>query len=240
MNLKAVLAVVIIIAIGAMLTQTDSGKEYFGLSLEFLKARVGSFMAGAFTYGGIFGQKMPEGLTFQMSLTASRQSFFGQNYTVSNTSLAVSGVCASDVRIGSTLLQKETAECAMEAPAVDGLFEYTATGNVRFTGEAGELTLDGTKYTAVDGKAQQIAFEVAPLSFTVDKIALPLLTLQATEGTLKRLTADGAVKSSEELTGEKLEIGGFMGFLKLDNSNILLQGSAVFAKGTGEHSSFIW
>ena len=128
----------------------------------------------------------------------------------------------------------------MEAPAVDGLFEYTATGNVRFTGEADELMLDGTKYTAVDGKAQQIAFEVAPLSFTLDRIAQPLLTLQATEGTLKRLTADGAVKSSEELTGEKLEIGGFIGFLKLDNSNILLQGSAVFAKGTGEHSSFIW
>jgi len=240
MNLKAVLAVVIIIAIGVMLTQTDSGKEYFGSSLEFLKAKVGSFMADAFTYGGIFGQKMPEGLTFQMSLTASRQSFFDQNYTVSNTSLAVSGVCVSDVRIGSTLLQKETAECAMEAPAVDGLFEYTAMGSVRFTGEAGELTLDGTKYTAIDGKAQQIAFEVAPLSFSVDKIALPLLTLQATEGTLKRLTADGAVKSSEELAGEKLEIGGFMGFLKLDNSNILLQGSAVFVRGTGEHSSFIW
>ncbi|MFH1623169.1 MAG: hypothetical protein ABIA12_01465 [Candidatus Aenigmatarchaeota archaeon] len=243
MNLKAVFAVVVVIGIGFMLMQTEPGREYFGWSFEFLKARIGGFVSGAFTYGGIFGQKMPEGATFRMSLTAARQGFFSQNYTVSNASLSVSGVCASAVRISTTSLHKESLECKIESPAVYGLFEYTTEGNVRFTGEAEEITVDGTKYTLADGtseKPMKVSFEVAPLGFVLDRIAQPLISLQSVEGSIRRLAADGTAKSTEELNRERLDIGGFMGFLKLDNSNIILQGSAVFVKGAGDHSSFVW
>ena len=243
MNLKAVFAVFVIIGIGFMLMQTESGREYFGWSFEFLKAKIGGFVSGAFTYGGIFGQKMPEGATFQMSLNAARQGFIGQNYTVSNASLSVTGVCASAVRISVTSLHKAALECRIESPAAYGLFEYTAEGNVRFMGEAAEMTVDGTSYTLEGddaGKPMKVSFEVAPLGFTLDRIAQPLLSLRSVDGSIKRLAADGTAKSTEQLSGDSLDIGGFMGFLKLDNSNIILQGSAVFVKGSGEHSSFVW
>lgn len=240
MNVKAILAVVIVIGIGFLLLQTDSGRQYFGSGLDFFRTRVGNFVAGAFTYGGIFGQKMPEGLTFQISLAAPRQAFFGQNYTVTNASLSVSGVCTSAVTIGGTSLHKESAECSIELASADGLLEYTADGNVRFTGSAAVVKVDGTDYTASDSSRLQVGFEAAPLTFTLDRMAQPLLTLPAATGTIKRLATDGTAKSSETLDGERLEIAGFVGFLKLENSNILLQGSAVAAKGTGDHSSFVW
>lgn len=240
MNMKAVLAVVIVIGIGFLLLQTDSGRKYFGSGIDFFKTSVGNFVSGAFTYGGIFGQKMPEGLTFQMALATPRQAFFGQNYTVVNASISVSGVCTSAVAIGSMSLHKESAECAIELTSADGLFEYTDDGNVRFTGSAAAVKVDGTDYTSSDSGRMQIGLGVAPMAFTLDRMAQPLLTLPAATGTIKRLASDGTTKSSEALEGERLEIGGFTGFLKLENSNILLQGSAVAAKGTDDHSSFVW
>lgn len=241
MNVKAVLAVVVVIGIGMLLMQTDSGRQYFGSGLDFIRTRLSGLASGAFTAGGLFGQKMPEGLAFQMSLEAPEQTFYGQNYTVTNASLSVSGVCASTIVIGNTVLHKEGAECSIEMPYANGIVQITDTGGIRFSGTAAAMTVDGTMYTMSDASGRvQTDFDVMPLDFTLDGMAQPLISLPATKGTLQRLAADGTVKSSEALDGESVQIGGFVGFLKLDSSNIVLQGSAVAVHGAGDHSSFVW
>jgi len=241
MNMKAIIAVVVVIGIGMLLMQTDSGRQYFGSGLDFIKARLSGLASGVFTGGGLFGQAMPGGLAFQMSLQAPAQTFYGQNYTVTNASLSVSGVCSSLMAIGGTVLHKDGAACSVELPYANGLVQLTDTGGMRFSGTAAAMTVDGTVYTTSDASGRvQTDFSVMPLSFTLDGMAQPLILLPATKGTLQRLAADGTVKSSEALDGESLQIAGFVGFLKLDSSNIVLQGSAVAIRGTGDHSSFVW
>ena len=238
MNIKAVLAVVVVIGIGLLLMQTDSGRQYFGSGLDFIKVRLSGLAAGA---GGLFGQNMPAGLTFQMSLEAPMQGFYDQNYTVTNASLSVSGVCASTIKVGGTILHKEGTDCSIELPYADGLFQITDTGGARYTGTAAAIVVDGTMYTTSDASGRvQTDFEIMPISFTLGGMAQPLISLPATKGVLHRLASDGTVKSSEFLNGESVQIAGFVGFLKLDNSNIILQGSAVAIRGTGAHSSFVW
>jgi len=238
MNMKAVLAVVVVIGIGLLLMQTDSGRQYFGSGLDYIRARLSGLASGA---GGLFGQAMPSGLAFQMSLEAPARTFYGQNYTVNNASLSVSGVCASTIGIGGTVLHKEGVKCSIEMPYVNGVFQLTGDGGVHFSGTSASIVVDGTMYTTSESSGRvQTDFAVMPLDFTLDGMAQPLILLPATKGTIQRLSADGTVKSSETLDGESVQVAGFVGFLKLDSSNILLQGSAVAVHGAGAHSSFVW
>jgi len=243
MNWKVLLAVFVIIAIGVLLMQTEGGRTYFGQALDALKVKVGNFFSSAFNAKNIFGQQMPSGEAFQISLNVDKKAFLGQTYDVSNSSIHVSGVCIDSVKIGNILLRKESSDCEIEMQTAEGTLEYTESGTVKFSGTTPELVADKSRFTNpadATEKAMKVSFEVLPKNFILAGLVQPKISLISVDGTLERLSSDGSIKSHEELKSENLEIGGFVGYLKLENSNINLQGSAVSVKGTGAHSSFTW
>jgi len=245
MNLKSLLTAFIIVGIGALLLTTKSGKNFAGRALDSVKIGVGNFVSGLFSgdfkWELPFGQKekMPSGEQFLMSILVAKDAFYGQQYSVTNTSLELEGLCDAVLSVGDIMLKTESMECSIAAEYMKGTFEYTIAGTVRFDGEVSSLEVDGNIYTSTEGMLT-VSFEVLPIDFvlvglTEREIIIPLAT-----GSINRMTPAGAIKSTEGLEGERIEIGGFVGFIKLEDSNIKLQGLAVSVHGQGPYSSFSW
>lgn len=241
MNWRSLLTVFVILGIGFMLLTTESGQKFAVQALDFVKVRVGNFVSGLFsgTFNwNVFGQT-PSGEQFLISLSVVKNSFYGQQYSVSNTSLDAGGVCESGVKIGNIALHKGSMECNILAEDMKGTFEYTVAGTVKFSGDVSKLEIDSNSYTSSDGKLKT-SFEVLPSDFLLVGLSNRKITIPSATGSIQRLNPEGSIKSTEGLENEQLEISGFVGFIRLEGSNIKLQGLAVSVKGTGAHSSFSW
>lgn len=246
MNWKALVTVFVIIGIGAMLMTTDGGKKFIGQTFDFVRIGVGnfgSFISGFFSGSGfqlpIGPEQMPSGNPFLMSLVTAKESFYGQSYAVYNTSFEAKSLCEYGIRIDDIHVRTEAKECVIEAEEMRGAFEYTTAGTVKFDGEVSRLEIDNNVYTST-GKAIKLSFEVIPKDFVLVGLTQSKVTIASATGRISRLSPQGSIKSTEELYAEKLEISGFVGFIKLEEPNIKLQGTAVSVKGTGASSSFSW
>ncbi len=235
MNLKSLIAVFVIIGIGAMLLRTESGMSYTTQALEFLKVRVGNFVAGL-TGKDIWSKESGH---FRIVLTADKSSFAEQSFQLTNSSLTVSGVVESLLNIGSVELHKRDMSINVEIKGAKGTFEYTSVGTVKFDGTVSSIDVDDNSYTSSKGDLK-VSFEIVPVSFALDPLSQKKLVLSSATGSLVRLNEDGSIKSSEELAGEELEINKFYGVLKLEGTNTILDGTAESVKGTGTQSSFSW
>lgn len=245
MNLKSLLTAFIIVGIGAVLLTTKSGKVFAGQALDSVKIRVGDFVSGLFSgdfkWELPFGQKekMPSGEQFLISLLSVKGSFYGQQYSVTNTSLELEGLCGAELSVGDIMLKTESMECTIAAENMKGAFEYTIAGTVRFDGEVNSLEVDGNEYTSTEA-ALTVSFEALPTGFVLVGLREREVIITSATGSINRMTSAGAIKSTEGLEDEQLKIGGFVGFIRLEESNINMQGLAVSVEGQGPHSSFSW
>jgi len=243
MNWKSLLAIFVILCIGMIVLRTDEGKIYFDTSFDGAKIALGNFASKSFD----FGKRMPKGDPFGISADVNKDAFAGQSYKVENSSIHVSGVCADSVSIDSIVVEKGASDCVIDSPETMGTYEFTESGSLVFTGTLYEITVDGQKYarTPADEDATQkplrVEFEVVPNSALLTELSVPWIELDVIEGKISRTGSGGTMKSIEELESEELRIGGFEGYLKVENSNIIsLQGTAVSVAGESEHSSFVW
>lgn len=246
MNLKSLLTIFVILGIGALLLTTESGAKFAGQTLDFAKVKVGNFISGlfsgSFSWGVPFSSsswKIPSGEQFLIILSVEKGSFYGQQYSVPNTSLSMRAVCDTGIKINDVMLKTQSVECSIYAEDMKGVFEYTASGTVKFEGEVSSIMVDGSTYTS-DSSRLKTSFELLPFEFELSDLLQRKITIASATGSIQRLNPDGSTKSTEGLDAESLEISGFVGFIKLDGPNIGLHGSAVSVQGTGAHSSFSW
>lgn len=248
MNWKSLLLAFVIVGIGIMLFSTDAGREFAGQAVNFVTAGAGNAISGFFSR--VFNWQlpysqtdMPSGEQFMISISIPKESFYGHKYTVSNTSLSMEGVCDSGIEVGDIVTRTESVECTISAEYMKGEFEYTAAGIVRFDGDLSSLEVNGNSYssgkTSTDNRLET-SFGIMPTVFTLDSIMQKEVTLTSPTGSIEILTPEGSLKSRIELAGEDIKIDGFVGFIKLEGSNINLKGLVVSLKGTGAHSSFSW
>lgn len=243
MNWKSLLTVFVILAIGFMLLTTEGGQKFAGQAADFIKVKVGSFASGLFSGGKwqvpFTQEPLPSGEQFLISYSGTKDSLYGQQFAVYNTSLGAEGICQAMVKIGDVMLKTEAMKCNILTENMRGTFEYTVAGTVKFDGEVSSLEINGNLYTSATD-VLKTSFELLPSEFILVGLSQNKITIPSATGTINRITPQGSTKSTEELSSEQLEIGGFVGFIKLENSNIKLQGLAVSVKGTGPHSSFTW
>jgi hypothetical protein len=227
-NWKALLAVFVVVAIVGMLYATDRGRNY----LDMLTNRVGSFVKN-FPLLNLLYQP---GNEFQISLTADKESFYGQTYSLDNVSLKVSGICQGAIKVGGIELQKEEKQCSLDLEDLRGQFEYSAGGVVRASGTVSSATFDGYSSTSAAGDLQ-ISVEVIPVGeMTLAGFSQAAIELSSATGTVEQIGSEGAVESWKELKGERLSISSFVGYMSLKDSSISLEGIAGSVRG----ETFSW
>jgi len=243
MNWKSLLAIFVILSIGLIVMRTDEGKIYFDMSFDGARVALGNFAAKSLD----FGKRMPKGDPFGITLDVNKDAFSEQSYKVENSSIHVSGVCIDAVEIDSIVVDKGASDCVIDSPETKGTYEFTESGSLVFTGTLYEITVDGQKYEPTPAKEDtaqkplRVSFEVVPNSALLTELSVPWIELDVIDGQISRTGSGGTMKSIEELESEQLKIGGFEGYLKVENSNIIsLQGTAVSVAGESEHSSFVW
>jgi len=244
MNWKSLLAIFAVLGIGLMLLQTESGSEFFDNTLYSFKNGVGTTLSGAFSSGGIFGPKMPSGDGFKIVLDANREAFEGQEYDLTNSSVYIKGVCVEAVKVDGVGIAKGLKDCEIEITETKGTIKYTEGATLIYTGSTKHMEVDEQVYEPAsedENKQLKVSFEVIPKQALVTDLAEVKITLESVDGDIKRFNPDNTFKSEENLEKEKVEISGFEGYFKVDNSNIItLQGDAVSVRGTGDYSSFAW
>ncbi len=248
MNWKSLLLALVIVGIGIMLFSTDAGREFAGRAANFVSVGVGDAVSGFFSRA--FNWQLPSGQTeiqsgeqFLISISIPKESFYSHQYSVSNTSLNMEGICESGIEVGDIITRTESMECTIAAEHMEGEFEYTVAGVVRFDGDVSSLEVNGNSYTSGESSSSgrlKTSFRVLPTGFTLTGLSQKEITISSSTGSIEILTPEGSLKSTIELAGEELEIDGFVGFIKLEDSNIKLQGLVVSLRGTGAHSSFSW
>lgn len=238
MNWKAMLTAFVIVAIGAMLLITEDGRKFAGQAFELVSSGVGESVSGFFSHAFTASpEAMPDGEQFIISTEIDKSSFYGQEYRVSNSSFEADGLCDFGITISGLSVRTDSRECEIEMDDMIGDFKYTEAGTVRFDGTAGAMSINGNIYTA---NSMQISMEMLPSSFMMDSLVQSKMEIESATGSINRITQKGSLKSTEGLDGERLLIGGFVGFISLEESNINLQGAAVSVEGIGAHSSFSW
>ncbi len=244
MDWKSKLAVFTIIGIGVLLLQTDSGRDYFNSSMNLLRVKAGN--AVATTVSGLFKQSMPEGQPYKIELESNREAFAGQSYPIGNSSFEVNGKCVTSIRIDNIYLEKELTDCNIKSDSLKGDFGYTESGTVTFDGTAEKIQVDEQLYktrsseTVMDNSLD-VKFEVIPENMILKSLELPKIELESVNGIIKRYNENDELKGDEHLDSDMLEIRGFEGYLKVENSNIIkLNGDAVSVEGGSGDLSFKW
>lgn len=240
MNWKSILTAVVILAIGAMLLITEGGREFASNAMDFIGSGVGNTISGFFSQAFNWGTSewdMNSSDAFTINATFPKEIMYGQQFSVKNTSLDAKGYCENAVTVSGLKIRTESGECAMYMDGMEGEFEYTEAGMIKFDGTVTELKLNGNVY---DFESGEISFEMVPEAYKLSDLSQKEMIIPSTIGTINRISQTGDVKSTEGLDSETLIIDGFVGFINLEESNINLQGLTVSVEGTGPYSSFSW
>lgn len=223
---KALLAVVVIVAIVGLLYTSDTGKDY----VDLLTNTLGNFVANFPLVG------MQPGSEFFMELTTMKESFFGQSYKVENATLRVSGICQGTMVIGDIVMSREEKDCFIQIENLQGQFEYSAGGVVRADGKANFVTVDGYSYVPAE-RELSVKVEVIPVEeLLLTGLSQRNIALDSVTGGIERRDEEGNIKSTEELKNEKMTIINFVGQLELEEESIILSGLTGAVRG----QTFSW
>jgi hypothetical protein len=220
MRWKALLAVLLILAIAGLLLVTKSGQNY----LDFFKngiGRVGSFVTGFIRFG--------TGKEFQINLTASKEQFAGLKFKVENSSLTVSGNYLS-IKIGDQIVglkNKKTVDLSMAY--FNGNVEFTAEGNAKISAESNSFEIEDMNYFSE--KPVKIEMIVEPTKLVLTNLFMDRITFSSLTGELQRVVDDKT--DSISLKNDKLEISNFAGMILSSDGKLTLQGFASAVKGEG-------
>lgn len=235
MNWKVLLAIFITIGIGVMLLRTEGGMSYATKTFDFLKVKVGNFVASLSGKSAWTGQ----GEGFRISMVVDKSSFLDQTFDIAGSDLAVTGIVQKSIKIGDVEWNKENAAVELDLKAAKGKFEYTVAGTVSFAGSAQTLIVDNNVITPSGGELK-VSFEIVPIKFSIANVSERKITLESAVGSIARLNPDGSIKSTEQLASEHVEISKFIGSLVLEGPNVKMDGVAASVRGLSPQGGFSW
>jgi hypothetical protein len=212
MHWKALLTAIIIVAIAGLLMTMEIGKNY----AEVLRSKVGNIVSL------ITKLWTPTGEGFTFVLTADMDSFQGQKYSITNSSISASGIY-NYIKVGNQVVSmKDGRKAVLFVDNLRGTFEITSGGSVVVTGdtnyiEIGDMTISGQT---------RIEAEIVPDGFSLTDFAQDKITLSSVTGDIKRFYNGNT--GQESLDRNRVEINGFAGDLILSaEGGMELSGSTV-------------
>jgi len=220
MHWKVLLAAMLIIAICGLLLVTPIGQKYTENIRALLTKNVGALTS-------VILRQKPSS-PFTIYLSASKESFYGQNFKVTNASVSITGDYQS-IKVGDqSLTLKSSKKVNANVQNTNGVFEMLGNGNVRVSANSDYLEIDD--YIFSSGKLMKIEVEMAPSTFSVNPIIADKITFSSVTGEIKRLGETNINTAS--MSSSNLEIKSFSGYLKMeDTGNILLHGLSSSVKG---------
>ncbi|MEM5793811.1 MAG: hypothetical protein QXS48_03900 [Candidatus Aenigmatarchaeota archaeon] len=225
MKLKAVIAVIIIIAIVGLLFFTDSGKK----TIEFIGGKFSE------TASFIFGPKNTK--TFRMVLEVSlenKKSFYEKSFSLKNSNFTAYSIYNFISVDGGIEKISGNKRVELELRDLNGKLEVSSVGTLRISGEANYIRVGD--YERSRDKPYQIEIEALPFdcspacSFKAENLNADL-SFSVISGEVKKLRSDGSVDQIKYLKEESLIIQGFKGSFELGKS-LILSGEAVQVRGS--------
>ena len=181
--------------------------------------------------GFLTNQKSATSFTF--TLTTQKESFFGQQYKLTNSSLDTTGIYQY-LHIGNIYLEsKQGKRITIALRNFNGNFEVSAGGSIILKGTATYAEIGDL--AASPEKSLSVEMEILPTTYVLSSIQQNAINFAGISGTLER----GSVNpDTVNLANSKLTINYFAGSLsqKEDGTTVLL-GTASSIKG--DNFSFV-
>jgi len=214
MNWKAVLAVVIILAIVGFFFVTQIGTQFTS------QLGLGSLTS--------FLVKQKPSSVFAFSLTAQKDAFIGQDYKVTNASLDITGIY-SFISAGNLNLESTQGKrISISVRDFNGDFQISAGGSVILKGTASSADIGDL--SASSGNSINIQLEILPSSYTFSSFQQNSINFASISGSIQRGVGDST--DVVNLSNSKLTIEYFTGSLSMqDDGTTTLLGSASSIKG---------
>ena len=225
MKWKPVLAVLLLLAVLGVFFISDLGRPFLGSWGEGL---------GGLT-GGLTGlmQQKPSGEGFEVVVTTPKETLSLQKYKVSDTTVYVDGIY-SFIRVGDQFFESKSGKSiVLNVKDFDGDVEFTSGGSIKLVGSSSYVELGDI--IAASDKAAKVELEIIPATAILSNFGQNSIKFASITGRPDRYVGDAY--DSITLTGGKLEVGNFLGVLKIDGSEATLTGTATSAKG--DNFSFV-
>lgn len=212
-SLKIILAVVIIIGLVGLLFGTEYGRKF----LDLLKLGAGKIVSGLSSLLKISKPKT-EGY-LPMVLSAEKESFYGKEFTVTDSVLNAKGNCL-ELKINEAVIS--ISECEVSFSSGNGTLSYL-NGNVQ-----GSLDATGIAINTLSVEQAKIDFKITPTEFFFTGIKEEEISVFVKSGELKLSNPDGTPKCTIPLKNKITKISDFSGGLELKDDSAFLKGTAVF------------
>lgn len=172
----------------------------------------------------IIKPSIPE-VSFQIILTADRNSFYEQSYKVYNSTLMVSGV-PIQMKVGDVQWSIKNDNIVDVIVDFDGTFEITKAGSVAVSGKSRYVEINnvGTSNQA------DVSIEIVPTEgFVLGGLVQKRITLSSVKGEITRVDTGGV----QPLSDTSVDIDSFIGNMQLKDDKIILNGfvNSVKVKG---------
>lgn len=210
MQWKILLAVLAVLALTStvLFTQPDYAKLFVDKITGF--------------FSSIIKPSVPE-VSFQIILTADKNSFYGQGYKVSNSTLMVSGVPVQ-MRVSDVVWKVEDDNRTDVVVDFDGTFEITKTGSILVSGKSRYVKINDV----MTSDQADVGIEIVPTEgFILGSLVQNRITLVSVNGEITRLDTGGV----QPLSGTSVDIDGFIGNMQLKDEKIVLSGLVNSVKG---------
>jgi len=220
MKWKAVLAVLLVLAIIGVFLASDYGKSLLGSYGGGL-----GDLTGGLT--GIFQPKV-NASGFSITLTASQDNFYGQDFKVSNTNVSVDGTYNFMTIGDQSYGYKGGNQIAVLIKDFSGDVQITSGGSITLSGTTDYVEIGDI--ISSSSKPLNVKMEFVPTSASVDGLSLKTIHFNSITGSLTRTTTSGST-DSVTLSSTKLDVSDFVGSLSWAKDGVTLSGTATSAKG---------
>lgn len=210
--LKAVTALVVIVAIVGLLFGTEVGRKVLGV----LQLGAGKIISGLASLLNI--QKNPTNY-IQMTLNIDKESFSGKTFTVTNSVYDSIGVC-KQVKVNDAIV--DVSDCEISFEGGNGTISYSNGSLV------GSITALKTVINGLGFKQLKLDLNAVPTNFSFSGISESEISISVKDGQLELFNADGTSRCVISLKDKSLKITNFVGGLQLNENSIYLQGTAYF------------
>jgi hypothetical protein len=223
MHWKVLLSLMLIILISGVFLITPIGQKYSESIRGFFTKNVGSVIS---TFSTAVLKTKPSGY-FTVYLSASKESFYGQSFKVSNSTLSITGTY-QNIRIGDqTLNSKSNKEANININNLNGVVEMMGNGNLRVSASSGYFEVGD--YIFSSARPVKIEAEFTPSTFSLTPLVADKIVFSSVTGEIKRL---GELTNTASLSNSKLEIRSFNGYIKLElEGSMSLHGLSNNVKG---------
>jgi len=221
MKWKLLLAIMIIAVIGVLvLISGIAGTQY-------TDALTGNVVAEFFT--GMFTK--PSGKSFVITLTTTRETFYGKKYILTDVSLTAKGSYKL-IKIGDDIVSiKDAAAAEITINKMDGSIEFKDDGSIAISAKTNSIAINS--YVTTSDKVKDVSIVMMPSRYAIGNIGLSKIVFDSVIGNLKTMGEAGTDKESEViLKGGKVEISNFVGSLTMTEvGEVSMIGSVSSVKG---------